>query len=385
MQPGIDILLHKHLDWLRGRRVGLVSHMAAVDGRGCTAAQRLREAQGVRLAALLGPEHSFYGARGAGARCRDMRHPDWGLPIYSLYGETRKPTPRMLANLDTLVFDLQDLGVRCYTYVSTLRYTLEAAAEAGREVIVADRPIPLPRTVDGPLTQEECRSFVSLIDAPLSYGMTPGETALWLKARLGLSLELRVAKMAEYRRDAGRGADWPPWAPPSPAMLSWESAMCYAATVCFEGLGAVDAGRATTLPFQLVGAPWTRGEELAEALNARALPGVRFYPHRYDSRPRDPKPRMLDGARMAVVEPHRFRPALTAVTLVRTLMDLYGKRRVWARLSARPDFFDKLFGTRAVREALLDGEAPAAIAARWEPELARYRAEREKALLYEGR
>ena len=382
--PGLDVLLGRHARWLKGARVGLVSHQAAVDRAGGGAAERLRRDGRFRLACLMGPEHGFFGAAGAGETCGHARHPDWGLPVYSLYGDTRRPTADMLRRVDVVVFDIQDLGVRAYTYCSTLRFVLEAAAACGKPVIVADRPVPLPRVTDGPVTDPAFASFVAQIPAPLAYGMTPGETALWLRAELALDLDLRVAPMRGYRRQAGRGADWPPWVPPSPAMASWETAMCYPATVAFEALGAVDYGRGTRLPFQVLGAPWMRGEKTAVALERRRLPGVRFYAHRYESRAAGAAPVTLDGVRMAVVDPGRFRPALTSAAIVRQLQRLYGVERVWEEGRSRPEFFDKLWGTDAVRRGLLRGDDEYAIAARWRAGLARFRKGRAMCLLYPG-
>jgi uncharacterized protein YbbC (DUF1343 family) len=380
-RSGLDSLLDRHCDWLRGRRVALLSHSASVDRLGCTAAQRLWDERGVGLVALMGPEHGFAGSAGAGVACRSRRHPDWDIPIHSLYGKTRKPTPRMLEGADVLVIAMQDIATRCYTYVSTLQLALEAAAEQEMPVIVADHPIPLPNTVDGPILDPAFSSFVGLVGTPLSYGMTPGETSAWIAHELRLSLDLRVAKLDSYRRQSGRDADWPPWIPPSPAMLSWESARCFPTTVVFEALPAVDCGRSTTLPFQLVGAEWTKGEALAETLNNIHLPGVCFFPHRYDAQPRQTTPLFLDGVRMVVTVPDTFRPALTSVHLVHTLQTMYGKPRVWK--NARNDWFDKLFATDTVRRAILDNERPGRIAAAWTHGLKAFLSSRSRALLYQ--
>ena len=377
---GSDVLLGGRVNRLTGRRVLLLSHIAAVGADGCLTAERLHRVCGANLVGLMGPEHGFLGAAGAGVACRSTRHPDWRIPVHSLYGETRKPTPRMLRGADVLLIDMQDIATRCYTYVSTLQLALQAASENGLPVIVADRPIPLPNTVDGPIRDARFSSFVGLVDTPLAYGMTPGETAQWIAAHLSLDLDLTVARMAGYRRQPGRDASWPPWVPPSPAMLSWESARCFPTTVCFEAIPAVDHGRGTNLPFQLVGAPWIRGEALAEALNDRRLPGVRFHAHRYDAQPRQPTPHVVQGVRLTVTDPDRFLPAVTSVHLVDALQRLYGRRRVWR--GSRPEWFDKLFATDTVRKALLNGEAPDRIAATWQPGLRRFKRSRRKALLY---
>lgn len=384
-QPGIDQLLSRHGDWLSGKRIGLVSHVAAVDSLGCSSASRLAGNRSFRLVCLFSPEHGFFGSAPPGASLLTQRHPTLGIPVYSLYGETREPTPKMLSRIDTIVFDIQDIGARCYTYVSTLRLVLEAAAKAGKTVIVADRPIPLPRVIDGPLTEDDCTSFVSLVRTPMVYGMTPGETALWLRKTLGLDLHLKVALMAGYDRSPGRAADWPPWIPPSPGIRTWESAMCFPATVCFEALGAIDHGRATNLAFQVIGSEWMRGADVAGCLSSMRLPGVMFYPHSYVPRPLDDSTTLLHGIRMTVTDPARFRPARTAVSIIQCLQNLYGKHRVWTPGKSRPAFFDKLFGTSSVRTALLAGEEAAKIAARWNRTLDAFRATRETCLLYEPR
>ncbi len=382
-QPGIDVLLFRHKSWLRGRRIGLVSHTAAVDSHGCMSSERLWRSSDVDLTCLMGPEHGFFGRAAAGASCRSTRHPDWRIPVYSLYGKTRQPTPRMLREVDTLVVDVQDIGARPYTYVSTLKLVIEAAASAGKEVVVADRPIPLPNTVDGPVVAEGFESFVSLIEAPMSYGMTPGETALWIKENSDLDVDLKIACMDGYHRDTARGQDWPPWIPPSPAMLSWESAKCFAATVCMEGLAALDHGRRTSLPFQVFGSRWTKGNDVSSALTARRLPGVHFYPHGYIPFPGKKRGDAINGVRMTISSPDRFRPILTAVTIIDVLQELYGTDRIWKGKGVREDFFDKLLGTDTVRSNLKKGKSARSISAEWTGDLARFRRSRKKHLLYD--
>jgi len=334
----------------------------------------------------MGPEHGFFGQAKAGELCNNAKHPQWKIPIFSLYGTTRKPTPAMMKNIDTIVFDIQDIGARPYTYVSTLRFVLEAASEQRKEVIVADRPVPLPRVTDGPVLEEKFSSFVAMIPAPMSYGMTPGETAFWLKDALDLKLKLRVAEMRGYGREPDRGKDWPPFIPPSPAILSWESATCFPATVFCEAFPSIDCGRRTARPFQLVGAKWTRGKEIAEFLSCLQLPGVKFRPETYKCRSSGRKPVTLDGIRILVTDRNSFRPILTAVSIIHCLQQLYGKDRIWSRTDARPAWFDKLFGTDKVRLALLDGDDGRTIAAHWTKDLAVFDKSRQGSLLYrEGR
>jgi len=382
-QPGISALLGKHRSWLAGRRIGLVSHPAAVDPTGTSSAERLHSDRRVNLVSLFGPEHGYFGAATAGESVGTRRHPRWGIPIHSLYGKHRRPTPAMLRNIDALVFDLQDLGVRPYTYVSTLRYILEEAAAQGKEVIIADRPIPLPRVVDGPLPEPRYQSFVASVPVPVAYGMTPGETALWLRRALSLDVDLKVACLQHYHRESARGRNWPPWIAPSPGIRSWESALCYPATVFCEALPALDYGRGTNLPFQVVGAPWMKGEAVCKRLLDMHLPGVVFHSHPYYPATGNTPAPLVEGLRMVVTRPDDFRPVLTGLAILHVIQELYGRSRLWKARGTRLGFFDKLMGTPVARQALVDGKPPRAIASRWRAELATFSRSRHAALLYD--
>lgn len=381
-RPGIDALLGVHRDWIAGRRIGLVSHMAAVDLAGVTTAERLLRSGDVVLSALFGPEHGFGGRAAAGESAPDYMHADWRIPVFSLYGERRRPTPEMLAPLDALVFDIQDLGARPYTYVSTLRLVIEAATEARKPLFVADRPVPLPRASDGPGLDPACASFVGLVPAPMQYGLTPGETALWLRSTLALDADIRVAPLTNYARDVLPSPDWPAWVPPSPRIHSWEAACLFTATVAGEALPALDYGSGTGLSFQVLGAPWMHRGETIPALEALALPGVHFEACDYRAASGIHEGILLQGIRIRVTDAATFSPVRTSVGLLAALQALYGKERLWNAPGTRPGFFDKLFGTATVREALQAGESGAKIAARWQPDLRRFEATRSKIMLY---
>ena len=381
-RPGISALLGPCSHWIQGRRVGLVSHPAAVDRRGTSSLDLLANHPSARLVSLFGPEHGFFGAAGAGETVKSTRLAPYGLPVHSLYGEHRRPTPSMLRGVDVIVFDLQDLGVRCYTYVSTLRYVLEAAAACGKTVVVADRPVPLPATLDGPMLDPEFTSFVGLVPAPFVYGMTPGEAALWLRSELSLDVELKVAPMANYRRQPSREAGWPPWIPPSPGIRAWESAQSYAATVFCEAVPAVDNGRGTSLAFQLIGAPWLDAEALLARLSAARLGGVCFHRHTYIASFGAWSGKRIAGLRLTVTDAAAFRPVTTAIHILHAIQAHHGRRRLWSGPQSNPAFFDKLFGTDVVRAALLDGAAPAEIAVAWPRARAAFSERRRSVLLY---
>lgn len=379
---GIDTLLNRHADWLSGQRVGLVSHAAAVDQQGMTSADKLHGALGDKLTALFGPEHGFAGTAWAGELTSHEHHARWDIPVYSLYGETRKPTPDMLDSVDTLIVEFQDLGARPYTYVSTMRLVLEAATEARKTVIIADRPVPLPRGMDGPMMNSAFESFVGFIPGPMQYGMTPGETATWLAQTLGLTLDLRVAPMAGYHRDTERQTSWPPWVPPSPRIRSWESACLFTCMVFGEALPALDYGSGTVNSFLFLGAPWLNARQLATHLEGLMPPGVSVQPERYRAMTGSYAGTELDGLRLAITDYAAFRPVSSAVTLLATIQALHGKSQLWDAPGTRPEWFDKLFGTDTLRRGLQSGTPASEIIASWQADLNAFAEQRSPHLLY---
>ena len=383
MMTGMDALRARRFDLLKGRRVGLLSHQAALTAEGSTSAQLLHRTLGHRLVALYGPEHGFFGQAGAGEHTYTRPHPDWHIPVYSLYGERRKPAPEMLAGVDVVVCDLQDLGVRCYTYLATLKNMLEACAEADVEVIVADRPIPLPQVVDGPMLDPTFASFVAPCPLPLVYGMTPAETAQWMKAALGLDVRLSVVPMEGWSRaDAAWDGARPAYVPPSPGIKTWECAMTYSATVFSEALPGIDCGRGTNLAFRVLGAPWLRAEAFCERMSHQRLAGVTFHPYRYVAAVAPHAGKELDGVRLTVTDPSCFLPAQVSLILLQTLAELCGAARVWRHKGVRPEWFDKLYGTDRVRAHLKSGLPLKPLFAEWARERKAFDVARKGALLY---
>ncbi len=383
MIVGVDALRARRFDLLRKRRVGLLSHQAALTADGSTSAQLLHRALGCRLIALYGPEHGFFGQAGAGEHTYTRRHPDWRIPVYSLYGERRKPTPEMLAGVDVMVCDLQDIGVRCYTYLATLRNMLEACAEVGVEVVVVDRPIPLPKVVDGPMLDPAFASFVAPCPLPLVYGMTPAETVRWMKRALDLPVALTAVPMEGWKRaDAAWDGTRPAYLPPSPGIKTWECAMTYAATVFSEALPCIDCGRGTNLAFRVLGAPWLKAEAFCARLAEMKLGGVSCHPCRYVAASAPHAGRELDGVRLTVVDAARFRPAQTSLALLLALAELYGTARVWRHRGVRPEWFDKLYGTDRVRAHMKVGAPLAPLFDAWARDRRAFDDARADALLY---
>jgi uncharacterized protein YbbC (DUF1343 family) len=353
-----------------------------VDAQGVSSAELLLNVPRVRLQALFGPEHGYFGGALAGEPVVSRLHPLLKIPVFSLYGRFRKPSPRMLRGLDAIVFDLQDIGARPYTFISTLRLLLEAAAEQGKRVIVADRPVPLPSCVDGPVMHPPFESFVAALPIPMFHGMTPGEAALWMKRNLRIDVDLKVARMQGYRREPRRGIGWPAWIPPSPGIVSWETAECYASMVFLEAFPGIDHGRAMGLPFQVFGAAGLDGSALCRALNARRFPGAVWHPHVVTLRGANGLARLVTAVRMVVTDPGAFRPIAASVHMVHALQQLRGAARWWSQPGARPDFFDKLYGTNRVREKLQGGAAPAEIVRSWQADLRSFLPTRNAVLLY---
>lgn len=321
----------------RDLRVGLLSHQAALLSTGETAAQACRRVFGENLRALFGPEHGYFGVAAAGERTASATHPLWGIPVHSLYGQHRKPTPEMLAGLDLLIVDLQDLGVRCYTYLATLLLTLEACAEAKLPCLVCDRPIPWHTIEDGPVAEPEHFSFVAPCALPLVHGRLPTEIAAF--SGLPHLAAPMTAPCPPFERPPV-----PEFIPPSPAIRSWETARIYPATVFAEALPQLDIARATAYAFRVLSAPWFEGERLAAELNALALPGITF--HDFTQAPDQ------GAIRLHVTNARIFRPWAVTCALLRTLHRRYGPERLFAHPQARPEWMTKLCGTEAWRAEL---------------------------------
>ncbi len=333
--PGIETIPG---DWLAGLRVGLVAHPASRTSGGEHSADALHR-RGVHLTALFGPEHGFFGRGGPGEQIAESRHAAWDIPIHSLYGATRSPTPEMLAQVDVLVVDLQTIACRAYTYGSTLRLLMEACAAAGKRLVVADRPDPLMLTPpDGPMLDPACASFVGLLPTPFCHGMTPGELAAFLKSALRLdALDLRIARCANLSRTMDLPEIFPAWHAPSPAIQTLDNALCFPVNVFFEALPTVDHARGTPLAFQRIG---TDALDLAD-LPLPAFPGLRTAPAAYTDANGTPR----RGLSFRVTDPRAYRPARTAWTLWTALSAaLDGWPALWRLPSSRPDFYTKLWG-----------------------------------------
>ena len=373
--PGIDRLLDDP-SVLKGKRIGLVTHQAGLTADGRSTAAVLAGTEGVQLTALFAPEHGINGAYDAGEFVPTV---PGRTPIYSLHGETFQPTRQMLARVDVLVVDLQDVGVRPYTYTSTMAHVMTAARDAGKPVVILDRPNPLGGlVVDGPVLEPEFRSFIGLYPIPYVFGMTIGELAQLYNQAFGIGAKLTVVPMRGWTRSMAWADTGLRWENPSPGITSPDAAFTYAATGPVDGTNIWN-GVATESRFQVVLAPWIDGPTLAERLNRYDLPGVRFTP---SALPHPRTGQVWYGVRLHVTDPARFKPSTTVVYILAEIRHLYSNRLVFTRPRRGPYLFDMVWGTKALRLALARGDPAAAIVARWQPALQRFQKLREPYLLY---
>lgn len=364
VKPGLDVLREEGAPFLAGRRIGIISNPTGRTIDGAPVLRVLREELGLSVVALFSPEHGFRGDAAAGEAVEEGREEETGLSIYSLYGEGRAPTKDMLASVDVLVLDLQDAGVRFFTYASTMKLAMESAARAGIGFVVLDRPNPLGGLrVEGPLLEPGRESFVGAAAIPLLHGMTLGELAGFFRATTpGLDdLDLRVVAMRGWERRMLWEETGLPWRPPSPNLRTSSSALAYPAFGLMEGV-EISEGRGIEETFETIGAPWIDAASYAEALNARRLPGVRFVPATFtpQSIPAAPDPRfrgeLCRGVTLQIVDPSSFEPLRTGLAAIETLRSLYPRSFQWTR-RGREHWIDVLLGSERPRRAL-EAEIP---------------------------
>jgi len=378
--PGLDVLLGQKRALLAGKRVGLITNPTGVTAKLESAIDQMARARDFKLAALFGPEHGVRGDAQAGAAVADRVDSRTGLPAYSLYGTTRKPTPAMLVDLDVLVFDIQDVGARFYTYPWTLALVMQAAREAGIGVIVADRPNPIGGIrVEGPVLDPALKSFVGAYPIPIRHGMTLGELALMMNTDFGIGCGLTVVRCANWRRTEDATQTGLPWVPPSPNMPTIDTAFVYPGTCLIEGTN-LSEGRGTTKPFELIGAPFIDAYALADRLNQRNLPGARFRSVWFTPSFSKFQGQLCAGVQVHITDRAALAPMDAGIAILLEVARHHGKD--FSFLPGNPPFFDKLAGVSWLREAILAGESLDAIKTRWQTDLAAFKLKRARRLLY---
>ncbi|MCC7474066.1 MAG: DUF1343 domain-containing protein [Pirellulales bacterium] len=371
---GIDVLAADDFQLLRGKRVGLITNQTGLDSQRVSTIERLHQAKDVKLVALFSPEHGIRGALDQ-ANIDDTVDVPTGLPVHSLYGKQNKPTPEQLASLDVLVFDIQDIGTRFYTYPSTMCLALEAAAKAGKQFVVLDRPNPIDgTTVEGPLLDEGRESFVGILRLPIRHGLTVGEIATMFAGQRGLEKSLTVVKMRGWRREMSLFDTGLYWLNPSPNMRSLEAALLYTGVGMLEFTN-LSVGRGTESPFEMLGAPWIDENKLADRVNAAGLTGVRVVPVRFTPTATKFKGQECHGIHFIITDWQAFRSFDLGLAIASSLVAIHGQ--AW-----QSEPWKKLLGSEEVYRRTLAGEAWQAIRDDVEKKLQPYREMKGKQTLY---
>ena len=356
VRPGLDVFLADVPDAVRGKRIGLIANHSAIDRAGRLAIDLMAQHRDLELVALFAPEHGIRGTAAAGAKVEDERDSKTGLPIYSLYKtEDRGPADSMLTNVDALVYDLQEVGGRTWTYVSTMALSMMAAKRKGIPFVVLDRPNPIGgEIVEGAPLDPKFKSFVGMYPIPARHGLTVGELATLFNTRFGIGANLLVIPAANWRRSMWFEDTGLPWVNPSPNLRSPNALKNYPGTVYFEGTNLTE-GRGTERPFEQIGAPWLNAQEVARVMNAKGLPGIRFEPITMAVEPTAAKHKGLTipAIRFAITDRSTYRPVRTALILIDEIRRQHMADFKWT------GSLDRLAGTDRVRLAIEAGTLPA--------------------------
>lgn len=385
VQTGLDVLLNERLDLIAGRRIGLVTSPSSIDRDLVGSVERIRQHREVRLVALFGPEHGVRGMAQAGDHVASAVDPITGLPEHSLYGKTRRPTPEMLAGLDALVYDLQDIGVRYYTYLGTLIYVMQAAAEHGLPVIVLDRPNPLNGvTVEGNILDMAHMSFVGIAPLPVRHGLTLGELAHLANDQFAIGCALTIVPMSGWQRSMWFDETGLPFVPPSPNLPTLDAVTLYPGTCLIEGTN-LSEGRGTTRPFEYIGAPWLDADALAQDLNRRNLPGVRFRPVHFVPTISKHQGQPCHGIHVYVTDRRALRAVDTGLHLLEAVQRESGDAFTWVEPfhEGGSHFIDLLAGGDGLRQHLDAGRPIVEVCAAWADEARQFEHTRRAYVMYE--
>ena len=395
VKTGIDVLESNGFKQLQGKKIGLVTNPSGVNNKLVSTVDILANAPGVELVALYGPEHGVRGDIHAGDKVSDDVDPKTGVPVYSLYGKTRKPSPEMLKDVDAIVYDIQDNGCRSFTFISTLGLLMEAAAENGKEVIVLDRPNPLGgNKVEGNLVEAGNFSFVSQFEIPYLYGLTVGELATMLneegmlKGEKGnndtiVKCNLTVVPMEGWSRDMVYTDTKLPWVLPSPHMPQAETSYYYPATGILGELGYMSIGVGYTLPFQMVAAQWINAAEFADALNALALPGVTFRPINVKPFYSVGKGENMGGVQIYITDYEKAHLTSIQFYIMQEVARMYPEHEAMANAdTGRFRMFDLVSGTNFIREKFTETKQYKDIEAYWNKDVESFKQKSAKYYLY---
>lgn len=377
VELGVDRLM-ENPEILKGKRVGLITNPTGVNAERTSIVDLFDQSDDFELTALYGPEHGVRGDAQAGSTVSSYIDDVTGLPVYSLYGATKKPTAEMLQDVDVLVFDIQDVGTRYYTYIYTMAYAMEAAAENGIPFVVLDRPNPQGGLrVDGPVLDSDYSSFIGLYPIPLKHGMTVGELARLFNTEYQIQADLEVIKMKGWKRSMMYEDTGLPFVMPSPNMPTTDTVNVYPATGLFEGTN-LSEGRGTTKPFQMIGAPYIKAHEYANELNGLDLPGVAFRAASFTPTFSKHAGKLTHGVEVYVTDPARFESTRTGIAMIQTAHSMYPDDFEFLA----NDFITKLTGNAYVKDMILEGAPLEDILTKIEDERDAFLPIRKEYLLY---
>lgn len=385
VKTGVD-LLSRGLShpWLTGARIGLITNPTGITADFVSTIDVCAGLANAELTALYACEHGLDGELQAGVRFGDMHHPRLDIPVFSLYGDHKRPTPAMLAGVDTVLFDIQDVGVRYYTYASTLFHMMEACARSGKRILILDRPNPLGGdVVEGGVLNAGYESLVGAWRVPIRTGLTVGELALMVNSEMDVPCELDVVAMEGWQRAMEFADCGLPWMLPSPNMPTLDSVRVYAGTCLFEGTN-VSEGRGTTRPFEWIGAPWVEGKRLAERFREYKLEGVHVHPVYMSPTFSKHTGELCGGVRIFVTDSRKFRAVETGLVLLHELVSLYPEQFCWLEPPEPGSryFIDLLTGGKVVRETIHDRTEFVCLMEAWKVQAAEWKERRKPFLLY---
>ncbi len=384
---GLEILLEENLSSLRGARVGLICNPTTVNHAYQHAADLLHAHPEINLTTLFGPQHGIRGeTQDNMIEWEGFRDRRTGVMAHSLYGATRKPNEEMLREVDVLIFDVQDVGTRVYTFIYTMALAMQACNEFGKKMIVLDRPNPIGGTqIEGNILERGHESFVGMFPIPMRHGMTVGELAQLFNQEFGIGCELEIVPMQGYNRAWYYDETDAPWIIPSPNLPTVDGCVVYPGTVFLEGT-MISEGRGTTRPFELIGAPYADAYEIAKYLNDLNLPGVHFRLHSFLPTFQKHVGQICHGVQIHVLSRQDFKPVITGIAIIKAYHDLYPNEYAWKQPPYEYENdrlpFDVIAGTLKLRQQIEGGKTSAEIAASWEVGEKDFVALREKCLLY---
>jgi len=380
VKTGLTVLLEDNLELIEDKSVGLITNATGINEDLEDNVSLFCRHPNIHLKAIFSPEHGLWGAAQDEISVLSFQHEGTSIPVHSLYGKTRKPTREMLEGIDVLIFDIQDVGVRFYTYISTMTMAMEACAEFGLGFVVLDRPNPINGLrIEGNMLEPEFRSFVGYFPMPVRHGMTTGELARFYNDQFQITARLDVVSMFGWRRDMWFDDTGLQWVMPSPNMPTLDTAIVYPGTCLIEGTN-VSEGRGTTRPFEVMGAPWIDAKRLADGLNGLSLAGAGFRPAHFIPIFAKYKDQSCAGVQLHVLDREKFAPVRTVLIMIETIRRMYPQEFQW-RGSDRP-YLDLLMGTDKVRKQMSSGESVDSIISSWEDEVARFSKNRGSYLLY---